>query len=70
MRFGAVYPQAEIGNDPAFIKQFAQSVEAAGFSYLTAFDHILGAGVRAVPLLGRGDRQTGLQAAHCDLAAA
>ena len=43
MQFGAVYPQAEIGDDPAFIRSFAQQIEAAGFPYLCAFDHILGA---------------------------
>ncbi len=40
---GAIYPQAEIGNDPGFIKEYAQTAEALGFAYLTAFDHILGA---------------------------
>ena len=43
MELGAVYPQAEIGDDPGFIRHFAQAVEAAGYGYLTAFDHILGA---------------------------
>ena len=43
MELGAVYPQAEIGNDPGFIRHFGQAVEGAGFDYLTAFDHILGA---------------------------
>ena len=43
MEIGAVYPQAEIGDDPAFIRDFAQAVEGAGYAYLTAFDHILGA---------------------------
>lgn len=43
MELGAVYPQAEIGNDPGFIRHFGQAVEEAGFAYLTAFDHILGA---------------------------
>ncbi|MGE0728687.1 MAG: LLM class F420-dependent oxidoreductase [Acidimicrobiia bacterium] len=43
MQFGAVYPQAEIGDDPAFIRSFAQQIEAAGIPYLCAFDHILGA---------------------------
>jgi probable F420-dependent oxidoreductase len=43
VELGAVYPQAEIGDDPAFIRDFAQAVEGAGFAYLTAFDHILGA---------------------------
>jgi probable F420-dependent oxidoreductase len=43
MQIGAVYPQAEIGNDPAFIRDLAQSLEGAGFDYITAFDHVLGA---------------------------
>jgi probable F420-dependent oxidoreductase len=43
MELGAVYPQAEIGNDPGFIRHVGQAVEGAGFDYLTAFDHILGA---------------------------
>jgi probable F420-dependent oxidoreductase len=43
MQIGAVYPQAEIGDDAGFIRDFARAVEAAGFAYLTAFDHILGA---------------------------
>ncbi len=42
---GAVYPQAEIGNDPLFIRDFAQAIEGAGYSYLTAFDHIYGADI-------------------------
>ena len=43
MQLGAVYPQAEIGDDPGFIRHFGQAVEDTGFAYLTAFDHILGA---------------------------
>jgi len=43
MELGAVYPQAEIGDDPAFIRDFAQALEGSGFAYLTAFDHVLGA---------------------------
>lgn len=43
MELGAVYPQAEIGDDPAFIRDFAQAVEDSGYAYLTAFDHVLGA---------------------------
>lgn len=43
MRFGAVYPQTEYGNDPIAIKDYAQTVEALGFSHVLAYDHILGA---------------------------
>jgi probable F420-dependent oxidoreductase len=43
MRIGIVFPQTEIGNDPAAIRDFAQAVEALGYSHLTVFDHVLGA---------------------------
>ncbi len=43
MRYGVVFPQNEIGNDPAAIRDFAQAVEELGFDYLLAYDHVLGA---------------------------
>lgn len=43
MRYGAVFPQTEIGNDPLAIRDFAQTVEGAGFDHLVAYDHVLGA---------------------------
>ncbi len=43
MKFGAVYPQTEFGNDPAAIKDYAQTVEGLGFNHVLAYDHILGA---------------------------
>ncbi|MBM3509825.1 MAG: LLM class F420-dependent oxidoreductase [Alphaproteobacteria bacterium] len=43
MRFGAVFPQLEIGNDPVAIRDFGQAVEAMGFAHLIAYDHVLGA---------------------------
>lgn len=43
MELGAVFPQTEIGNDPAAIKDFAQAVESIGFSHLLIYDHVLGA---------------------------
>ena len=42
MKIGIVFPQADIGNDPAIIRAFARSVEDAGFDYLLAYDHIAG----------------------------
>lgn len=42
MRFGAVFPQLEIGNDPAAIADFSRAVEAMGFAHLLAYDHVLG----------------------------
>ena len=31
MRVGVVYPQTEFGNDPAAIRDYAQTAEALGF---------------------------------------
>lgn len=43
MKLGVVFPQTEIGADPAVIKDYAQTVEGLGYDYLLAFDHVLGA---------------------------
>ena len=43
MRVGAVFPQLEIGADPAEIARYARTVEALGYDHLVAFDHVLGA---------------------------
>ncbi len=44
MNIGLVYPQNEIKNhDPAFIRDFAQTAEALGYSHILAYDHVLGA---------------------------
>src|SRR5437016_2640666 len=43
MKLGVIFPQLEVGNDPALIRDFAQAVEGAGFDFLSIFDHVLGA---------------------------
>ena len=43
MRIGVVFPQTEFGHDPIAVRDFAQSAEAAGYSHIIAYDHILGA---------------------------
>jgi probable F420-dependent oxidoreductase len=43
MKIGVVFPQVEIGNDPSAIRDYAQAVEAMGYSHILAFDHVLGA---------------------------
>lgn len=43
MQLGAVFPQSEIGNDPAAIRDFAQTVEGLGLTHLLIYDHVLGA---------------------------
>jgi probable F420-dependent oxidoreductase len=43
MHIGAVFPQTEFGNDPASIRDYAQTVEALGYTHVLAYDHVLGA---------------------------
>jgi probable F420-dependent oxidoreductase len=43
MRIGAVFPQLEIGADPAVIRSWAETIEAAGYRHVLAYDHVLGA---------------------------
>lgn len=43
MKLGAVFPTCEIGNDPAAIRDFAQTAEGLGYSHLIVYDHVLGA---------------------------
>jgi len=43
MKFGIVFPQTEIGNEPEAIRDYAQTVEGLGFDHLLAYDHVLGA---------------------------
>jgi len=43
MRLGAIFPQTEIGADPAGVRDFAQAAESLGYEHLLVFDHVLGA---------------------------
>jgi probable F420-dependent oxidoreductase len=43
MQIGVVFPQTEIGNDPAAIRDYAQTAEGLGFNHVLAYDHVLGA---------------------------
>jgi len=43
MRLHAIFPQTEIGSDPAVVARFIRDVEAMGFDGLVAYDHVLGA---------------------------
>jgi probable F420-dependent oxidoreductase len=42
MKLGAVFPQTEIGNDPADVRRFARTVESLGYESLAVYDHVLG----------------------------
>ncbi len=43
MQIGVVYPQTELGGDPAAVGRFGRAVEELGFDHLLAYDHVLGA---------------------------
>lgn len=43
MKLGVIFPQTEIGADPAALREYAQTAEGLGFDYLLAYDHVLGA---------------------------
>ncbi len=42
MKIGVTFPQTEIGNDPAVIREYAQAAEELGFNHILVFDHVLG----------------------------
>lgn len=43
MKIGAVFPQTEIGADPAAVADFATAAEEIGYHHLIVYDHVLGA---------------------------
>lgn len=43
MQIGVVFPQIEIGADPAVIRAYAAAVEELGYAHILAYDHVLGA---------------------------
>jgi probable F420-dependent oxidoreductase len=52
MRVGVVFPQTEIGADPAGVKAYAQAVQQLGYEHLMAYDHVLGADTASRPNWG------------------
>lgn len=43
MRIGVVFPQTELGSDPAVLRAYGQRVEELGFTHILAYDHVVGA---------------------------
>ncbi len=43
MEIGVVFPQTEIGADPAVVRAYAAGVEELGYRHILAYDHVLGA---------------------------
>jgi probable F420-dependent oxidoreductase len=49
IKIGAIFPQTEIGHDPAEVSAYAQAVEELGFDYLTTYEHVIGANPASRP---------------------
>ena len=64
MKIGVVFPQTEIGSDPAVIRDYAQAAEGAGYQHLLVFDHVLGAKLERFDKLGRTPPYTDQSAFH------
>ena len=43
MKIGVVFPQTEIGADPAAVRDYVQAVEGMGYSHMLVYDHVIGA---------------------------
>jgi probable F420-dependent oxidoreductase len=42
MRLGVAFSHPDLGNDPGFLKEYAQAIEGAGFDHLLAPEHVAG----------------------------
>jgi probable F420-dependent oxidoreductase len=54
VQIGVVYPQTELGGDPAAVRRIGKGIEELGFDHLLTYDHVLGAvhADRTPPLTG------------------
>lgn len=43
VRFGVIYPQTELPPDPLVVRDFALGAEGLGYSFVAAYEHVLGA---------------------------
>lgn len=49
MKIGVVFPQTEIGSDPATIARFATTAESLDYDHILAYDHVIGASTQSRP---------------------
>jgi hypothetical protein len=56
VRIGAVFPQVEIGQDPRAIRDYAQAVEALGYTHIAAWRDMGGIAHVAIHTVGPGLR--------------
>lgn len=45
MQLGVILPQTEIGPDPRTVAAYARACEDAGFQFIDAYDHVIGADI-------------------------
>jgi probable F420-dependent oxidoreductase len=43
VEIGVTFPQTEIGSDPGVLRDYAQTAEELGYSFILAYDHVVGA---------------------------
>ena len=43
MEIGVIYPQIELGGDPAAVREYGLAAEQLGYDHLLAYDHVVGA---------------------------
>lgn len=49
MKIGVIFPQTEIGADPAGVRDFAQAAESLGYDHIVPYDHVVGANPASRP---------------------
>jgi probable F420-dependent oxidoreductase len=49
MQLGVTFPQTEISANPADVRDYTQAVEAMGYRFIIAYDHVLGASLTTRP---------------------
>jgi len=54
MQLGALVPFSDTGGDPSLVRDFAQTLEATGYDFLEAPDHVLGGNPGTASTAGRG----------------
>jgi len=49
MKLGVIFPQTEIGADPAAVRDYAQAAEGLGYDHIVVYDHVVGANPASRP---------------------
>ena len=49
MKIGVIFPQTEIGTDPAAVRDYAQAAEGLGYDHIVPYDHVIGANPASRP---------------------